>query len=203
MYYYCYISESKVDQILSQYYKGIPERTTRSQSESETEEGDISASLFKFVDSAVKFGRDSETILSREIRESRVSKLVSAMRFLEKDIRNLNTVNSNGFPLDKLGAGVYSYRGLYKVQSLDNTYAYLTAPLSLTCSIKAVCSLQYFSDMGKDKDRFMPHSGNIQFFKGEFDLEFISLLYVIKNLNNTLHATPVFLALSLDSGVQL
>lgn len=203
MYYYCYISESKVDQVVSQYYRGMPEKTMKSFNKSEKVEGSISASLLKLVDFGTKFGRDNAVIHSTEIRETRVSKLLSALQILGKQIKNLNELIDGGYDMNSIPAGMYLYSGTFIVASYDNDYAYIESVLTLEYKVQAVCSLQHFSEIGKDKERFVPHSGNAMFFKGEFDLYFTSLLYVIKNINCVLHATPLFLALPLDSEVYL
>jgi hypothetical protein len=203
MYYYCYISETKVDQVVSQYYKGMPEKTTTSFNNSEKAEGSISASLLKLVDFGTKFGRDNAVVHSTEIRETRVSKLLSALQILGKRIKDLNELIDSGCNMSSIPTGMYLYSGTFIVASYDNNYAYLESVLTPEHKVQAVCSLQYFSETGKDKERFVPHSGNAMFFKGEFDLHFTSLLYVIKNINCILHATPLFLALPLDSEVYL
>lgn len=203
MYYYCYISETKVDQIISQHFNGVPEKRTLSSNKHEKMGGSISASLLKLVDFGTQFGRDKTVIHSTEVRETKVSKLISALQILDKSIKSLNDLIETNCNITSIGRGAYLYSGAFKVINLDNNYAYLESLLPIGYKIQAVCSLQYFSEIGKDKDRFIPHSGNAMFFEGKFDLDFISLLYVIKNINHILYTTPLFLALPLDSEVLL
>jgi hypothetical protein len=192
-----------VDQILSQYYGGLPEKTTTSYSDSSKGEKNIAASLLKLLDLGAKFGRDTATIYSQELRETRVSKLLSALQVLGQRVKDLDDLIESDCDISSLESGIFLYSGAFRVNSFDNDYAYLVSFIPSGQMIQAVCSLRYFSEIGRDKETFAPHSGNVEFFKGDFELPFISLLYLIKNLEGIMHTTPLFLALALNSEVLL
>src|SRR6185295_2801456 len=111
LYYYCYISESKVDQILSQYYGGLPEKTTTSYSDFSKDEKNVSASLLKLLDLGAKFGRDTATIYSQELRETRVSKLLSALQILGQRVKDLDDLIESDCDINSLENGIFLYNG--------------------------------------------------------------------------------------------
>jgi hypothetical protein len=76
-------------------------------------------------------------------------------------------------------------------------------------TVSLACSLKYFSDMGGSWDEnekewsVTPHSGNWQFFSGEADAFFDSLLFIKGIRGTTIMGTPLFLSGSINTGMRI
>jgi hypothetical protein len=198
-YYFCYISEAKVASLLD----GVQF------SEQETSEnllsvrGGISAKILTLFGANAEFGKSKTLRVSQERHATLAGKLRTALRVLEQRIGAiplLTRVAASGQPLP---SGAYWYSGQLTVTKYDENYVYMKAALPLGQTLLATGSLKYFSDMLDHEGKYVPHSGNVDFFKGEVSPVFESIMFVLQADSKSIRATPLFLGLPLDTGLQL
>lgn len=202
-FYYCYISEAKVDQILSQAQADTGDSIDEAAEAFTRSSGPLSSLIRGLFEARGEYGKPN-TLRPSAIRGKRlVTKLYAALHALESKLDRMPDLIDQTARLDSLGPGVYSYYGEFRVSKYDETLAYLESTLTPHETIKLTCSLRYFSDMWDEERNFVPHSGNVMFFSGEASPHFQSILYVLQVKPGLILATPLFLGLPLDSPLQL
>lgn len=203
MYYFCYISEHKVDQLLSQYANGPIESTQETRELSRRREYSFGTKLLSLITGEAKFGKAGRILVSQDRRSSLVTKLLQALKLVEEyegEVRALDQqLSKGGTP----PTGVYSYVGRFRATSCDGNYAHLSTKPTDAIELILTCSIKYFSDMGEASGKTAPHSGNALFFEGKISPEFTSVFYLLDTQPTVLCGTPLFLALPMGSTLKL
>jgi hypothetical protein len=200
-FYYCYISEAKVDQILSQ--AGIRNSIEQAAETFQNGRGNLSSLINDLFEAGGEYGKP-QTLRSSETRSKiLITKLYAAMNALEAKMGRMPYLTENITTLNDALPGVYLYYGEFRVSKYDEEFAYLESTLTSLVTLKLSCSLRYFSDMWDENGKFIPHSGNVMFFSGEASPSFQSILYVLQVKAGLILGTPLFLGLPLDSPLQL
>ena len=204
MYYFCYVSEHKVNQVIDQYAEGIVDSLQETHEVVGDSKASIGAKLLSLITGHIEWGKSERTLLAQELRRSVVSKLSQALRLIDLHEGRLKDLDEAA-AIDKgaLRKGTYWYVGRFQVVSYDDSYAHLSATMRNGCKLILACSMKYFSDMGNEAGRRVPHSGNVHFFKGKVDPEFTTVVYVVEVQDTAIYGTPLFLALPLDSDLKL
>lgn len=202
MYYFCYVSEEKVGQILSQDSNGVVDRITETAEEFKEGKGSLSAKIIGIFSSKAEYGKKKTLRFSHEKRHTIVSKLLAALHVLQTRIPDMVDLTNVANPAD-ITPGTYLYQGSFKVVRYDNRFAYLESELPCGKSLMLTCSLRYFSDMWNQEKEFVPHSGNVMFFNGEIEPTFKALIYVLQMTSSKALGTPLYLGLPLDGPLQL
>jgi hypothetical protein len=202
-FYYCYISEAKVDQILAQAQDDIRESIEETATKFRQAKGNLSSIINNIFEAGVEYGRP-KTLRFSEVRSKvLITKLYAAMHALERKWGNIPSLTEKMEKPDGVLPGIYLYFGEFRVSKYDEEFAYLESILTPRITLKLSCSLRYFSDVWDENRNFIPHSGNVMFFSGEFSPSFQSILYVLQVKNGLVLATPLFLGLPLNSPLQL
>ena len=199
MYYYCYISEAKVNQLLEGVVGAIQEASESSRNA----KGGLSAAILKMFGANVEYGRSKTLRVWMERRMTLASRLKEALSVLDKRI-GLPPLLTQCLRVGKPPTpGLYRYHGPLTVAKYDENYVYMTAQLKRGWQLSLTGSLRYFSDMTDHEGNYMPHSGNAAFFTGEVTPEFEAMVFVIQVRDKSVIGTPLFLGLPLDSGLTL
>jgi hypothetical protein len=203
LYYYCYISEAKVNQILAQSVNqaGLA-------SFPEHKPGELTDSLLEFVSRRYgylqSFGCPGLSIFSRADRGHHlVTKLRSAIAILGQELGDVPCINDEVALGRAIRATVYLCRSEFLVTHFDDKFAYLSTDLGPREELQLTCSLRYFSDSCREDGTFVPHSGNADFFAGKARPVLDSILYVLQARQDIVLGTPLYLGVRLDSGLQL
>lgn len=202
-FYYCYISEAKVDQILSQAHSDTRESIDEAAEAFTRSSGTLSSFIKDLFEAGGEFGKPN-TLRPAAIRgKILANKLYAALNALERKLDRMPSLTEAVARLGAIGPGIFSYYGEFRVSKYDEKFAYLESTLTTDVTIKLSCSLRYFSDMWDEDSNFVPHSGNAMFFSGEASPQFQSIIYVLQVKPGLILATPLFLGLPLDSPLQL
>lgn len=199
MYYYCYISEAKVNQLLG----GVVDAIQEASEISRNSKGSLSADILKLFGANAEYGRSKTLRVSKERRMTLASRLQETLCIVEERIGRPPILTECLRVKKPPTPGLYRYHGPLTVSKYDENYAYMTAQLKRGWTLSLTGSLRYFSDMTDHKGNYIPHSGNAAFFTGEITPEFESMIFVIQVQEKRVIGTPLFLGLPLDSGLTL
>lgn len=192
--YFCYISESKVDDLLAQ----VDEYTVTSISEEHARESERAGNaglsdilgLFSF---GARFGKKDRIVISEVKHHSIIQKLKLVVSYL------ISTTNLSDLGIEvqsgRLDSVYYSFEGRFTVVKQDEDFVHLESHVSSAVTLELVCSLKYFSDMGREGDRYIPHSGNWAFFSGITTPIFKTVVVVQDFKDNHVLGSPLYLAL--------
>lgn len=201
LYYYCYISESKVDQLLAQLPAGALDRG--SGHERPPQEDGARRPDAEYV-AGEHFGRPGVAQLNnRRWRQDVARKLQVALAGIDGlrgGVPSLLTKMDRG---EAIRSGMYHYQGEFSVKKYDSAFVYVEAPLPHDTLLKLTCSLKYFSDLCDSSGALNLHSGNALFLAGEIAPILHSLFYVLQTKDKAILGTPLFLGLPLSSPLQL
>lgn len=203
LYYYCYISESKVDQLLSQLPPGA-----RAESAAEafrSSRGALGQMIHDAYPLSGQFGHPEVSSIhwSHERRRDLVLKLLAALAGIEVTTGSPPSVRDASRRGQVIRPGMYVYEGEFSTRRFDNHFAYLESRVLDETVLKLTCSLKYFSDICDASGNLALHSGNAAFLSGEVSICLHTLFYVLQSKAGAIVGTPLFLGLPLSCPVQL
>ena len=203
LYYYCYISESKVDQLLSQFSLDVP--TDAAAEAFRWSHGQLGQMIHDAYTLDGQFGHPAVSSIhwSRERRRDLVLKLLAALAGIERTASNPRSLREIAQRAEIVRPGMYIYEGEFSTRRFDREFAYLESPVIDGTLLKLTCSLRYFSDVCDASGHLRFHSGNADFLSGGVSIPFHTMLYVLQSKDGSIVGTPLFLGLPLDSPVQL
>ncbi len=193
--YFCYISQAKVESLLQQ----IEERTTGTVSvetvrETEKSVNPVLGKILTLFSVGASFGKKDRIVISAVEQESIVQKLRRAILHLVSTV-GLPDLGTEIQVEGRLESVYYSFQGCFKVKEFDGQSAILESQVSDDVALELDCSVKYFSDLGMQKGRFIPHSGNRAFFSGRITPTFKTVLVVLDFKKPRIVGSPLFLAL--------
>lgn len=216
MKYFCYISDSKINNLYSQLNEGMINETkvTREVGSEAGLETSDKASLLSLLGIEVKFGAEGRLQYAQSKKVQLAQKLKKVLEILEKnhelfDIKNVlrETNDANYFyysglfyfdesPLFNIDEHGY-VDGIAIVSSdLNKNYRRLSE-----YQLKLACSASNFSDT-RSNGKYQLNSGNYHFFHNSSKIKFETVF--IKNEvhyeTNTIYGSPLFLALESRDG---
>jgi hypothetical protein len=192
--YYCYISHTKVDQLIAE----IGEKNPIEVSEEEIKKKDKSASgglsqLLALFNANLSYGRSDVLQTKATLKVSYSSKLKTVLNKLAPEVVELKTLSNQ----DMITGGVYLYRNDFVVKEIDS--AQLMTSLEAKEAYKSLvlhCSLQFFSEspVVNGVPRF--HSSNYAFFEKRLPVTFETVFFLIAQKGAITFGSPLYLKLS-------
>lgn len=209
MKYYCYISDSKINNLYSQLDEGMVDEigvTHELNSDAELETSD-KASILSLLGVDIKFGIEGRLQYAQNKKIKLAQKLKKVLNHLEKDnkISNIKKIKkSSDLFFYYNGSFYFDDSPLFKIDR--NAYADGIAILSsdlgesISClsgyKLQLACSASNFSDT-RANGKYQLNSANYHFFENSSVLKF-ETVFVVNEINKnkkTIYGSPLFLAL--------
>jgi len=192
--YYCYISQSKIDQFIDEIGEDNPlEYTEEKTKKSDKRAGGGLSKLMTLFNADLSYGRSDVLQTKLKLKISYVKKLKIVLTYLIPEVIELKNLED-----DKILPGrFYLYRNKFVVQEIDENQ--LMACLQTQESEKVLslhCSLIYFSECPIFNNEIKFHSGNYAFFKSKLPITFETIFIPLYQDNLKIFGTPLYLKLS-------
>jgi hypothetical protein len=202
VHYYCYISEGKIDQLLTQFSAAADAEATAQEFQSSP--GQLARMIRGTYRRGGQYGKPvaSSTWLA-ERRQDLVRKLLAALGGLERTAGGAPALLEMIQLGQAIRPGIYLYEGEFTARRYDRDFVYIESSLPDGSLLKLTCSLKYFSDVCDPSGNLILHSGNVMFLSGEVSPLFHALVYVLQSKDKAILGTPLFLGLPLNSPLQL
>ena len=127
MLYFCYISEHKVNQIISQIDSEVINETTETREVTQSTNNELGATFFNLFKSKINFGKNTRMLLSHSKRTTLVSNLEVAIKYLYDSQDSMNIIKYDTKELSKISRICYLKTKL-RVVSYDDKYAVTNHP---------------------------------------------------------------------------
>ena len=198
MEYFCYISQTKIDNLLAAAEEF--EVIEMSASETSTREKGVSASigrLLGFIDTGGTYGRSDVFQKNVNLKRSYVQKLRKVLSLPSAD-------DTKDFRWERVSADtdatVYSFTGDFIVDHVDETNFIATLRANSGYhNLFLDCSLRFFSrpPLSPNGDEFRVDSSNARFFcKPSLPLRFETIFFLLAQKPNETFGSPLFLKLA-------
>lgn len=214
--YYCYISQSKVDNLYMQTESGNVEQKEIQKKIDLDISADTSKdrfSILSFLGTDLSYGANGVIQFNKKEKIQYARKLDVVLRMLEKEnqIQHLN-LNTSFFPMNFLYYWTNVRFHVADSSSIIEDHGFVDGIVKIESDIMAnngiklslACSMKYFSDI-RSNGKYMIHSGNYHFFKENAGIEF-DTVFILTNFdaeNKTIYGSPLFLAMTQDGRGQL
>ncbi len=204
MYYFCYISNYKVEQYLAQLAQmggEMPSQQVAKVSVSESTrkaEGRLGP-LAMILSLGGTYGRSDKIETRSERRTTLIEKLLVLLEGLYADGR-IGPFTQSGTDPQSLPFDMYFLRTEMRVETYDSQTAILKCENS-GVKIELSCSMRYFSEYFDRDGAIEVHSGNYHFFNGDVFPTFDAVIIPIERRDDQLFATPLFLALNSEARI--
>lgn len=192
--YYCYISQTKVDQLIAE----LGERNPIEWIEDATKKSDKQASgglskLLALFNANLSYGRSDVLQTKVKLKMSYVSKLKTVLNKLAPEVTELETLLDVNFEPGKM----YLYRDEFVVSEIDREQ--LMARLETVGNNRKLvlhCSLEFFSESPVKEGIVKFHSTNYAFFEHQLPITFETLFLFLSQKGENLFGSPLYLKLS-------
>lgn len=199
--YYCYISQTKVDQLMADMgEKNATEWIEESSRKSDKQAAGGLSKLLTLFSANLSYGRSDVLQTKVKLKVSYVSKLKTVLSKIAPSVINLETLSQ----CDKHSGAIYLYRNQFIVTAIDD--AHLIACLEATegnSKLKLHCSLLFFSESPVDNGTVHFHSSNYAFFQKRLPVTFETLFLHISQDNEAIYGSPIFLKLQANDDLIL
>jgi len=202
MYYYCYISENKINQLIDQLEDGLTEEYMVGNEKKISARLDGEIGVWKVLNSKLTFGLNKKIYSSKKKRDTILAKLNRCVKLIKNKYSSIPAYES--ITLELLSSNkIMSLDSELMVENYDGQFVYLKNANSSCIPMKLTCSLKYFSDMYGNETSNPINSGNKDFFDGNVNPVFSGLIYIIGLMDEQILGTPLFLAIPLDNNFDL
>lgn len=199
MQYYCYISQTKVDQLLD----SIGERNPTEWEEDSARKRDKKAcaglsKLLALFSADVSYGRSDVIQTKIKLKMTYASKLRTLLRQIAPDVTDVGTLSD----IEGVAGCMYLYRGEFVVTDVDSEQ--LMARLDAKDGNRRLvlhCSLKFFSEPPVKDAVPSFHSTNYAFFKHRLPITFETLFIVLRQEGDIIFGSPLYLKLAPIKGV--
>ncbi|MEE8056312.1 MAG: hypothetical protein V3T17_00540 [Pseudomonadales bacterium] len=193
--YFCYISESKVDQLYEQInkYSSSELKIEREVSNEKCVKPAIS-NILKIFSVEASFAKKDRVVCSGVKHKATMQKLKDVVENITT-MDKLRDLRSESVFLESLDSVFYTFEGKFSVVDVDERFSFMESKIKPSLKLRLVCSLSNFSDMAFSDGKYVPHSANYSFFYNSLKVQFKSILMVQGLENGTIIGSPIFLAL--------
>lgn len=214
--YYCYISQSKIDDLFTQTSVGnIEEHEVQKKIDIDfsAKASNNKFSILSLLGADLGYGASGGLQFNKKEKIQYAKKLDVVLHELEKEEQI--QVLSLAEPLSPLDSLYYFFTGRFHVAdttSVIESNQYVDGIIKIESDIvpprglkiSLACSMRYFSDTRTD-GKYLIHSGNYHFFKehAALTLDTVFVVNGFDQLANTIFGSPLFLALSQEKGGRL
>jgi hypothetical protein len=134
-----------------------------------------------------------------ENRKSVVSKLRRLLSHPSMSARRLALITPDDEQALTDVPRIFLYSGALAVTDHNDAYVFLSTNLGHGLQMSLTCSKRFFSDWYGSDQPMISHSGSYDFLEGDLSAQFEAIIVVVGIRENTIVATPLFLALPLNS----
>ena len=209
--YYCYISQSKVDDLYMQTASGnVEEKETQKKIDlaASAETAKDRLSILSLFGTDLSYGANGAIQFNKKEKVQYARKLNKVLSVLEKEkqLQQLD-LKSSHLPSNSLFYYITSKFHVSDRSSVTEDGGYFDGIVQIESGdisddgikLSLACSIKYFSDT-RSNGKYMIHSGNYYFFKGNAEIEFDTVfVYTYFDADKkTIYGSPLFLAISHD-----
>lgn len=195
--YFCYISQNKVDQLLSNIEESeTVEWVEKSGRASEKKAAGGLSKLFTFLKADISYGRTDTIQKEAKLKRTYVQKL---KQVIENSIDQIFDFKWRDTVAPK-GTRFYFFKGSFYVQEVDekNLIASLISENQEEALI-LYASLVYFSENPVFEGKLRTHSANYGFFEKRQKVDFETVFILTSTNAGTYYGSPIYLKLSEDA----
>lgn len=209
--YYCYISQSKVDNLYMQTASGnVEEKETQKKIDLDlsAETAKDRLSILSLLGTDLSYGVNGVIQFNKKEKDQYARKLNKVLHVLEKEkqLQQLD-LKSSRLPSNSLFYYITAKFHVSDKSSVTEDGPYVDGIVQIESGnisddgikLSLACSIKYFSDTRSD-GKYMIHSGNYHFFKKNAEIEF-DTVFVFTYFDadkKTIYGSPLFLAISQD-----
>lgn len=195
-YYYCYISQSKVTQLLSIYEKHELQEVSEKREAKKEKSGEIGFSkILEILSLKMTYGRSDMYHRELKMRETITSKLFRLLELIKFNVNDLDETK------EVVESNFYYTNLEFKVDSIDYEHNIVNIESSINEKIlKMQCSLNFFSSNSDFSKPLEINSSNYAFLKLGYAIRFDTVFVCITKRDNEIIGTPLFLSLASNYG---
>jgi len=204
MEYFCYISQSKVDQLYQALSPREPEEWTEQRSTEQKFDVDAKtdwnvARIISLFKGGITYGRKGVIHREQKVKPEYVEKLRRVLAAIAKEapIPALRDAIGSGFPPSPYchHAGEFKITDPVKRASASDVVTLRTSVEGVRLSLD--CSLRFFSEGNNELGgTFNANSSNMRFFAGSIPLSMETLFIILHRTTKEVIGTPLYLKLA-------
>lgn len=207
--YFCYISRTKVDQLLENFEPSQTDswkelRSNERGTSSGLEGGLGISGILNLFKGNISYGRKGIVQIEKEVKRHYLEKLRSLIETLiaDEEIAELSEKITRESRFEHL---YYHYTGRFFCEEFDEknpkSVVTISSELQEPVSLSLDCSVRFFSESNSPAGEFLIHSANSRFFSGDIPLRFETVFLYLHHSEKTIFGTPLFLKLHADDGL--
>lgn len=205
--YFCYISRSKIDQLMAALAPQVGQEWKQTESiernAGATVEGGLSlAHVLTVFKGGATYGRKGVLQREQQVKLTYVDKL----RTVLVAIAEQGPIPPFDPGAEPASGGYFVHRGRFRVAEPIAREARPAVGDVVTLrsgDLLLDCSLRFFSEGPEADGSFLLHSGNTRFFRGQIDLDMVTVFLLLGRQDGQVVGTPLFLQLGVASGAAL
>lgn len=209
--YFCYISRTKVDQLLENIESAQTDswrvsKSNQRDTNSKLEAGLGISGVLNLFKGEVSYGRKGAIQVEKEVKRHYLEKLKLVIQTLieENDVHTLPNPIPENFKFTSL---YYHYTGYFHAEKYEGqdilsskTTTSISSKIDSATNLVLDCSLRFFSESNTPDGKFILHSANTSFFKGGIPLFFETVFIYLHFDKTNILGTPLFLKLHAEDG---